>query len=184
MDLDWSIRVRSYADLPRGGDLGLVSPLNDGALAALIDVTGHGLAAYSVAQTARNTILGNTFLQPDKLLEELHSTLWGTVGAAISLARIHYGFLDFVGVGNVRVLVGNRSLAAQPGIVGKRMRTPKLIRATFLRDTWLMMHTDGMSRPKSIPNGNAVTAANSLIDELASDYDDAGVLLLRWRNTV
>ena len=61
------------------------------------------------------------------------------------------------------------------------MRKPTVERVTFERNTWLLMHTDGVSRPGTIPAGDAETAARALIETKGSHHDDAGVLLLRWR---
>ena len=49
-------------------------------------------------------------------------------------------------------------------------------------DSWLLMHTDGVSRPTSIPHGSAETVADKLMDRCASGSDDAGILLARWRD--
>ena len=95
MDLDWKISIRPLTGLPRGGDMGVVIQHNNGALAAPIDASGHGLAAYSVAQTARNTILNSSTRKPDVLLIELDSALRGSIGAAISVARIHLDTIEF-----------------------------------------------------------------------------------------
>jgi serine phosphatase RsbU (regulator of sigma subunit) len=184
MDLDWKINIRPLTGLPRGGDMGVVIRLEDGALAALIDASGHGLAAYSVAQTARNTILNSSTHKPDVLLIELDNALRGSIGAAISVARIHLDTIEFAGVGNVNASIGLKPLLVRTGVVGLRMRTPTLVSTSLPPDSWFLMHTDGVSRPKSIPNGNAETAAKTLMESNASGHDDAGILLARWRETL
>ena len=75
MELDWNILIRPLAGHPRGGDMGVYIPLEDGALAAMIDASGHGLAAYSVAQTARNIILNHTSRDPVVILNDLNTAL-------------------------------------------------------------------------------------------------------------
>lgn len=164
--------------------MGLVIPFEDGAFAALVDATGHGLPAYAVAQTARRTILESASYRPDLLLNELDEALAGTIGAAISLARIYHDHIEFAGVGNVNAMVGGQSLLVRTGIVGQRMRTPHVVHVDFPTDTWLMMYTDGLSRPKSIPAGNAATASGLLIETASLDHDDAGILLARWQRPV
>lgn len=162
--------------------MGVVTPLEDGALAALIDASGHGLAAYSVAQTARNTILNSTSCEPNVLLHELHSALNGSIGAAISVARIHPDTVEFAGVGNVSASISLKPLLVCTGVVGLRMRTPKLVSASLPPNIWFLMHTDGVSRPRTVPNGNAETVSKALMETCASDHDDAGILLVRWRD--
>lgn len=181
MELEWAVHVRSFPGSPRGGDLGVVLPTGDGAIAALVDATGHGLTAYAVAQTARKVLLGAAELEPDAVLHELDTILAGTIGAAISVARIRAGELSFAGIGNVAASVGFRPLLARPGIVGRRMRRPDVVRVSLKPNTWLLMHTDGVSSPPSIPAGSAETAARTLVQLHGSRYDDAGVVLVRWR---
>ncbi len=181
MELEWAVHIRSYPGAPRGGDVGVVVPLEDGALAALIDATGHGLTAYAVAQTARKTLLRASTWEPDAILRELDAALAGSIGAAISVARIRQRTLAFAGVGNVSASVGLRPLPGRAGVVGQRMRTPQVVRVAFEPDTWLLMHTDGVSHPRAIPAGNADTAARTLVETHGSQHDDAGVVLARWR---
>ena len=86
MELDFAVHVRPYPGAPRGGDAGVVIPSGDGALAVLIDAAGHGLAAYVVAQKARETIYAHPDAEPDELLLLLDASLKGGVGAAVSVA--------------------------------------------------------------------------------------------------
>ena len=157
----------------------MVLPRQDGALVVLIDASGHGLSAYAVAQKARNVTLNSSSDRPDSLLNELHEALQGTVGAAISIARIRPGAIDHAAVGNIQTSIDLSPLMTQAGIVGSRMRSPKMTTASFEVGQWLLMHTDGVSRPDSLPNGNAETVAEKLMDLYGSDHDDAGIVLLR-----
>jgi hypothetical protein len=181
MELEWAVHIRSYPGAPRGGDVGVVLPNEDGALVALIDATGHGLTAYAVAQTARKTLLRASTREPDVILQELDTALAGSIGAAISVASIRLRELAFAGVGNVSASVGLRPLLVRAGVVGRRMRKPNVVRVTFEPNNWLLMHTDGVSQPRTIPTGSAETAARTLVEEHGSQHDDAGVVLVRWR---
>jgi hypothetical protein len=181
MELDWKVSIRSLSGYPRGGDIGVVIPLSDGALAALIDATGHGLTAYAVAQSALRTILNSKNRHPDVLLEELDNDLRGGIGAAVSIARIYENHIQFAGVGNVMGSIDLKPIMIRPGVVGLRMRTPQVVDVQFSRNSWLVMHTDGVARPKNIPNGSAETVAEALLDTYAGDHDDAGILVARWK---
>jgi hypothetical protein len=181
MELECAVHIRSYPGAPRGGDAGVVVRGENGALAALIDATGHGLTAYAVAQTARRTLLQTSNREPDAVLQELDAALAGSIGAAVSVAHIRSRELAFAGVGNVSASVGLRPLLVRPGVVGRRMRKPTVVRVAFEPDTWLLMHTDGVSPPRTIPAGDAETAARVLVETQGSHHDDAGVLLVRWR---
>jgi hypothetical protein len=181
MDLEWAVHVRSYPGAPRGGDVGLVLPGQDGTLAALIDASGHGLTAYAVAQVARKTLLAIPDREPDAVLNKLDAALAGSIGAAVSVAYIRPNELSFAGIGNVSASVGLRPLVARAGVVGRRMRAPDVVRVAFQPNTWLLMHTDGLSPPRAIPAGGAESAARALVETNGSRHDDAGVLLLRWK---
>ena len=183
MELEWALHVRSYPGAPRGGDLGLVLPFKGGALAALVDASGHGLTAYAAAQAARRALLEAGAREPDVLLRALDAALAGTVGAAASVACVEGRTLAFAGVGNVAATVGLRPLVVRGGVLGQRPRIPAVVRVPFEPGTWLMMHTDGVSPPPAVPAGSAESAARALVEAHGSTHDDAAVLLLRWRES-
>lgn len=183
-ELDWAVHVRPYPGAPRGGDWGAVIPTEDGVLAVLVDAAGHGLTAYVVAQKARASIYENKGAQPDALLLAIDQSLKNTEGAAISLAHLNDAHLCFVGVGNIQASVGGRPLVSRAGIVGLRMRQPRMIETRLEPGAWFLMHTDGVSCPTSIPTGSAKSVATSLVEKFGSLHDDASVLLLRRQEGV
>lgn len=180
MELDWNIHISPLAGHPRGGDMGVFIPLEDGALVALIDASGHGLAAYSVAQAARNAILSHESRDPALILNDLNTELKGTIGAAISIARIFPDVVEFAGIGNVNASIGAKQLVIRTGVVGVRMRTPSIIRSKIVQNEWFFMHTDGIKRPRNLPVGNAETVSKQIMETKRSGHDDAGILLVRW----
>lgn len=183
MELDWAVHVRPYPGAPRGGDSGIVIPAGDGALAVLIDAAGHGLAAYVVAQKAREAVYANPDAEPDELLLHLDARLKGGTGAAVSVARLQGRELRFAGVGNVQASVSLRPLLVRVGIVGVRMRRPKIVHTALEENAWFVMHTDGVSSPDTLPGGAANTVATTLVDKFGAMTDDAAVLALRWRRS-
>lgn len=183
MELDWAIHVRAYPGAPRGGDAGIVIPAQDGALAVLIDAAGHGLAAYVVAQKARETVYAHPDAEPDHLLLELDARLKGGTGAAISVGRLRGRELSFAGVGNVQASISLRPLLVRVGIVGVRMRQPKIVRAALEENAWFVMHTDGVSPPDALPGGAANSVVSALVDKFGAMTDDAAALALRWRRS-
>lgn len=183
MDLDWAVHVRPYPGAPRGGDAGIVIPAPDGALAVLIDAAGHGLSAYVVAQKARETVFAYPDAEPDELLLHLDARLKGGTGAAVSAARLRGRELRFAGVGNVQASVSLRPLLVRVGIVGVRMRQPKIVRVGLEENVWFVMHTDGVSPPDALPVGVAHSVATTLVDKFGAMTDDAAVLALRWRRS-
>jgi hypothetical protein len=183
-ELDHALFIRSYPGSPLGGDAGVVLPTEDGALVALIDATGHGLMAYGVAMKARSTIQNHADLPPDALLHLLDKELRGSDGAAISIVRVRRDHVEFSGIGNVNIRINEQQFLPKIGIVGYRMRTPEVSRAKFPQGSWLLLHTDGVSTPNSIPRGSARTIARTLVEENGSMQDDAAVLALRWQERV
>jgi hypothetical protein len=183
--LEHAIKVQSFPGMPRGGDIGLLVPSEEGGLAALIDASGHGLVAYGVAVEARRVIAANAEKSLADLFNLLDRVLQGSVGAAISIARITGENLEFGGVGNVAAYVDLKPLHVQVGIVGeKRPRPLSLSRSHLPAGAWLLMHTDGVRRPDAVPAGSAETAASALVRSHGRTTDDAAVLLLRRREGV
>ena len=179
--LDWWVETRSYPGAPRGGDFGLVRQVGDGWLAALVDATGHGLAAYAIARKARHYLRDTVDADPTRILRDLDHVLSGTEGAGVSIAWLRETELVFAGVGNVLAFVAGRPLIVRTGVVGRQMRTPFPQRVELPPGDWLMMHTDGVSHPREIPHGSAKTVARALIERYAQSHDDASVLLACWR---
>lgn len=184
LELDHAVHVRSYPGSPRGGDAGWVIPFEDGALAVLLDASGHGLAAYAVAQKARTAIHENARLEPDALLTLLDKTLKGTVGASVSIALVRGNTLHFAGVGNVSARIDAYSMNVKVGVVGTRMRQPEMIAMPFPANAWLIMHSDGVSSPDFIPPGSAKTIVRTLVEHRGSEHDDASAIALRWQHKV
>lgn len=184
LELTHALKIRSYPGSPMGGDTGVFLVCDDGALVALIDATGHGLGAYAVAQKARALIVQHKELEPDALLHLLDHHLRGSQGAAASIARIRGDRLTFAGIGNVAARIDSTHLITQTGIIGCRMRTPPVQHLPFTHDSWLLMHTDGISTPAGIPPGSASTVVKTLIDTHGSHSDDASAMVVRWQQKV
>ena len=183
MVLDHAVCVRSYPGSPRGGDMGLVVPLAQGALAVLLDASGHGLDAYAVAQKARRTILSNSHLAPANLLLALNDALQSSIGAAAAVASLQDEQLAFSGIGNVnaRLIVAShqQALKVKTGVLGLRMRTPETQTLPFPIGACLVMHSDGVALLDHVPRGNAQAIAQSLVEQLGSPHDDASALVLQ-----
>ena len=180
-ELDWWDETQSYTGAPRGGDFGLVRPVKDGWLVALVDATGHGLAAYAIAQKARHYLFNTPDADPARILRDLDQVLAGTEGAGVSVAWLRKNDVEFAGVGNVNAFVAGHPLLVRTGVVGRQMRTPSPQRVDLQSGEWLMMHTDGVSQPREIPNGSAKTVARALVERFGQSHDDASVLLACWR---
>lgn len=182
LELNHALHVRSYPGSPRGGDTGLVIPSEDGALAILIDATGHGLSAYAIAQKARQLVQTYAHCAPDELLMHLDRGLRGTDGCAAAVVRIEGESLSFAGIGNIGVRLNQKQIHSKTGIVGQRMRTPELTRHAFPAGSCLVMHTDGVSSPSQIPLGSPNTIVHKLVESQGSLHDDASALAICWQD--
>lgn len=179
--LDAAVYVRPYPGFPRGGDLGVIRPFDEGALVALIDALGHGFSAYSAARIAERTLLDTRSEAPDRILAELHEALVPSVGAVAAVARIFRGRFTYAGVGNVACWCGGQRLLMRDGVLGQHHRALRVSEHALPLGQWLVMHTDGVSYSgQAMPSDGAATAARALVESAGKAHDDAGVLVARW----
>lgn len=179
--LDAAVHVRPFPGAPRGGDLGVIRALDDGALIALVDALGHGLTAYAAAQIAHRTLLASELDGPSEILAELHEALKGSVGAAAAVARVRRGHFSFAGIGNVAGWYAGQRLMLRDGVLGQRYRTPRVSEHELSSGQWLVLNTDGVSYSgEALPAGEAATVARWLVERGGKPHDDAAVLAARW----
>lgn len=179
--LDAAVFVRPYPGFPRGGDLGVIRRLDDGALVALVDAVGHGLTAYGAAQIARRTLMATRSEAPETILAELHDALKGSVGAVAAVARIIRGRFTFAGLGNVSGWCAGQRLLSRDGVLGQRFRTPRASEHALPPGQWLLLVTDGVSYSGTpLPAGRAKTVARTLVESAGKSHDDAAALAARW----
>jgi hypothetical protein len=179
--LDAASFVRPYPGLPRGGDLGVIRELKEGALVALVDGLGHGLTAHAAAQAAHRALLATHSEEPAAVLLDLHEALKGTVGAAAAVARVYRGRFVFAGIGNVAGWYAGRRLLSRDGVLGQHFRPPRVTEQVLSCSEWLLLHTDGVSYAgAALPSGMAATVVRALVDSAGKMHDDAAVLAVRW----
>jgi len=178
---DAAVYVRPYPGAPRGGDLGVIRALDDGALIALVDAVGHGLSAYAAAQIARRTLLSSEHDGPAEILGDLHEALKGSVGAAAAVARVRREHFSFAGIGNVAGWYAGQRLMLRDGVLGQRYRSPRVSEHQLVAGQWLVLNTDGVSYGgEALPAGEAATVARWLVERAGKSHDDAAVLAARW----
>ena len=179
--LDAAVHVRPYPGAPRGGDFGIIRPLDEGVLLALVDAVGHGLTAYAAAQIALRTLHSTARETPDAILAELHEALKSSVGAVAAVAVVTADRIKFAGLGNISAWWAGQRLLSQGGALGQRYRTPRVTECTVTPGRWLIMHTDGVSfAGGDLPAGEAATLARGLVEKGGKSHDDAAVLAARW----
>lgn len=164
-----------------------------GVLVGIFDGLGHGSSAAQAAQTACGALDAAPCIADLKhCFDALNDALRATVGAVGVLCHIDYqtNVARLAGVGNVscmRVTPERWTLISRDGVLGQRLPSV-LIQTLLLRPGDLLAFwTDGLGG-KGLPQHLAFNSemdlpelARIVVQEFGRPYDDAGVLLLRWR---
>jgi serine phosphatase RsbU (regulator of sigma subunit) len=126
----------------------------DGALATLIvvDGLGHGPQAADASNAAIRVFRQRAGLAPADMIEEIHSALRATRGAAVSVATVDRDrqIVRFAGVGNVAAsmvspLAPRQGLASHNGTAGVTMRRVQEFTYPIRPHDVLVMHSDGIN---------------------------------------
>lgn len=194
--LEWAVAGSAYPGADVSGDEWLVAEVAGQALVGAIDGIGHGAAAALAAQRAKRSAVENGGRPLDVLIGRSHAALFGTRGAAMTVARVDIssGALEWVGVGNVGAyLVRIDTLgptAAEAalvfgGVLGHNPPVPLHVRTTtMLPGDLLLIGTDGLvpgfqeGADLSLPTGKVVT---DILERCRMKTDDALVLAVRNR---
>jgi anti-sigma regulatory factor (Ser/Thr protein kinase) len=170
------------------GDAYAVRRTDTGYLLLLSDGLGHGSLAARASTEAVHVFRESDELSPAALLREMHRGISSTRGAAVAVARVDLTDrrLTYAGVGNVagRLVAGGRprGLMSMPGIVGHNLRTVQDVVHDLEPDSWLVMHSDGLSEKwdtsdyRGLLGRSALVVAATLMRDAAVRRDDAGVL--------
>lgn len=174
------------------GDATVVHDVEGGVLLAIVDASGHGTRAQSIAQRVLEVIARDGGPDLERLMTRIHKDLQGTVGAGVGLAFVDTATATFryVGVGNTRAAtVGGKAWygLSRDGVLGDRMPSLLAQSSPLVPDDILVMWTDGIpeyacSRLEAATScRDASDIAKKLITDLARPYDDAGCLVFKWR---
>jgi anti-sigma regulatory factor (Ser/Thr protein kinase) len=115
------------------------------------DGLGHGLEAYRASMAATDVLPKRENWPAADLIHEAHGALRATRGAAVSILSLNLstGQAQFAGVGNVAAFIGGhgarKQLVTHNGIVGHNMRKVGALDVEWPHDSWLLMHSDGLS---------------------------------------
>jgi hypothetical protein len=183
--------VRPFPGLARGGDAALITECDGGLLLAIVDATGHGPAAQAVAEQSLALIEREASRDLARLMETLHKTLLGGVGAAAGLMFIDPAAARFryMGIGNTRAArLGRRSWrgVSRDGLLGSRLPTLFPQEESLDAGDLLMLWTDGIAEfegarlAESISFRGAADITRRVLTALAKPHDDAGCLVFKW----
>jgi len=160
---------------------------NGRALLCVADGLGHGPLAAHAAQAAVAAVAELRAEPLERIVVACDQRLTPTRGVALGLAAIDYaaGYIDYVGVGNIRALhIGapHRRFVNGTGIVGAGCGRLFVDRQPLQPGGLLLMYSDGIEEimdPRSLLDNrdDPQRMAERLLAELASGRDDACVLV-------
>lgn len=178
---------------PVAGDAWGVELNHDLGTVLVADGLGHGLEASTAARAAMDVLTRHSDEAPHTLIEECHSALARTRGAAVAAAKLsssgERGSYAAVGniVGRVEGTGGPRNLLSYNGIVGHTMRKLQEVTFSWPRGALLVMHSDGLGTHWQLGAypGLAARHPSLIAAVLYRDYDrgndDVSVVVLRNR---
>jgi phosphoserine phosphatase RsbX len=177
-------RTRPCQREVRNGDRAIVRAEGGRTLIVVVDALGHGPVAADVSDVAEER-LGQISLARGvaDVLAEAHGALRGTRGAALTAVLVGEDAIEAAGVGNVGIRghgVG-LSMVPIPGIVGVRMRSPRVFRAERPAAGRLVVHSDGVSSRfdlASLESLDVEAAADVIFEHHAHDHDDATLVIV------
>lgn len=168
-----------------------VSSRGPALLVLMCDGLGHGPLAARAGDVARETFRRSRGRRPDDLVDELHTAMRGTRGAALGVARVELAdrLVRFCGVGNISVFVvgddRRRALSSAPGIVGHQLPTLRTFEEPLPPGGALVMHSDGLTPRWNMEDFSGllgqspVTIAAQILNQAAVRRDDAGIVVVK-----
>jgi anti-sigma regulatory factor (Ser/Thr protein kinase) len=163
------------------------------ATVLVADGLGHGEHAAAASELAAAIAMQAPALPAATLMQDAHSALRATRGAAVAVARIdmHAEKLSFAGIGNIATYIsdrdGRRQLVSHNGIVGSNMRKVQEFGASWRSDTMLLLHSDGLASRWDLQDypglefHHPALVAAVLYRDCCRHRDDVSVLVLRDR---
>lgn len=165
---------------------------------ALIDATGHGETAATIARNAAHLLEDlPVSREPEQVIEVLNTALFGSNGASMQVLSINYKTKKILaaGVGNATCIVysGNKGhiISPRPGLVGNL--PTKLSKDTvqvasvddIAEDLLIVMHSDGVLHLPDLKDylsnhASAAIWAQILFQPQNTPLDDSSLVVVRW----
>ncbi len=178
------------------GDAGAFRQAGAALLVMLADGLGHGPSAAHFALRAVDVFQASKEDEPVQIIAEMHRTLHGTRGGAVSLARLdpRNRLIRFAGIGNVAGLVSRhagqtKNFVSMPGIVGHNANNVREFTYEWPPDSPVLLYSDGINSHWSLDEyqGLASHDPSLLCGVIYRDKkrgrDDASVLAVRERSS-
>ena len=132
------------------GDSWGITSLDSNVHLLVADGLGHGPEAASASLLAVDALLDNADKTPSRILQECHTKMKGSRGAAVAISNINTesNLLNFIGIGNIAGSIYSKikrqHLLSHNGIVGSNMHKTKEFVHDWSSDSILIMHSDGI----------------------------------------
>jgi phosphoserine phosphatase RsbX len=174
------------------GDTGFICFGEEKVFVGIVDGSGHGPEAHTIAQASRDFLEKNKDGELPGLMKGLHENLRGTRGGVAIIGKLDHEARQFryVGIGNIVLRKFGKSserAVTQDGVIGYQIRTPKEKLMQISGGDVLVMHTDGITSYfdendyPGILKDDAKTIANNLIKKFGKNDDDATCIVIRFR---
>ncbi len=185
----FGIFSRAKLDQQHNGDNYFLQYFDDKAFMAVIDGIGHGPEAEKASQEAYNCFIDNYKKPLTSIINELHTRLKRTRGAAISMALIddQAEKMQYAGIGNVTTRVFRSEEPVHPvnynGIVGSNIRTFKVFTYPWKIGNVIIMSSDGISEKYDLDqypgliNKHPVVIADVIFRDFSRGHDDATIIV-------
>ncbi len=159
-------------------------------LAAVVDGLGHGIDAHIASRLAVKSLEAKSDLPLPEIINYTHKTLLGTRGATVGAALIQSDLskVSFVGMGNIEARIvtpqKKHALISLGGIVGLKIRMPKVYEYIYDADNFLVLYSDGIN--SGWQNGyeewgkHPQKIAENILKSYSRDHDDATILIIKF----
>jgi len=153
------------------------------------DGLGHGEFAAAAADRAVETFESSRFDSPSGVVADIHGALRSTRGAAIAVARLKGGSVDYCGLGNIAGVLHSGDSAvhmvSMSGTAGMEARKINQFTYKYSPGAMLIMHSDGLhtqwglERYPGVMRRHPAILAGLLYRDYTRGRDDVTVLTLR-----
>ena len=192
----WEVGVftRPCQGWRQNGDAFVVKEWQGQLLVGVIDGLGHGELAQKAALAAQLYVETHYDQPLEKIFSGVARASRATRGVVMALAMFRSSArLHFLSIGNVEVRAWSGperlSFFLQRGILGGQQSSPRVQEFKWKSDWLLVLHTDGLrarwqwSDFPGLQREPAEFAARKLMRALATEHDDATVLVVRHRTS-
>ena len=174
------------------GDAAFVVDLDEGLMAVIVDVLGHGEEANELAVRIQAYLQHDASEDVVDVLRRLHNHFRGSRGAAVGVSMINAadGRLRYAGIGNTvirRFGQVETRLVARDGVVGGRMRSPIEETMQLEDGDLVVLYTDGAkthfaaSEYPGLRTDTASAVADNIVQRFGKSHDDASCVAVKYQ---